>query len=262
MNTFAKLMVSAAALVVVVVAGINLLPARDGGPGTTATASPSPTPAPTATLPVTPSPVTGAEFPPSGDLAIGDHIVSANQHEFIVKLEATGWVSGGMDPSGRGGYFVKGATGAEQAWIIFWSPDSVFADPCAHTIGPAVGPTAVDLANAIATIPGTDATEPANVIVNGLPTKYLEITVRADVGCKPGEFYLWSEDHDGRQFGPRFASSIPTTIRAWIVQLDEHLQSMGKPGQRVFIESELLNGAGLEVDQEIQKIIDSIAFFG
>ena len=57
---------------------------------------------------------------------------------------------------------------------------------------PARGPSAADLAAAVATAPGTElVTGPSDVTVGGRAAKHVVLTVREDVGCDPGFFYTW-----------------------------------------------------------------------
>ena len=75
MNSFAKLATAAAALVVVAVVGINLLPGGVG-PGAPRRLSP-PSPSPTATAR---SPASSVAFPPAGALAPGRHTLTEDRH--------------------------------------------------------------------------------------------------------------------------------------------------------------------------------------
>ncbi len=70
MNSIAKFAIAAAAVVVVAVVGINMLPAGNGGVGGPAVSpSPSPSPSPQPSS----SPSAAVTFPPEGPLAIGTH---------------------------------------------------------------------------------------------------------------------------------------------------------------------------------------------
>lgn len=248
MNTFAKLAIAAAAVVVIAVVGINLLPAGGGpggGPAVTASPSPSPTPAPTPS----PSPSSASRtFPAEGPLAIGRHSMTMGGVPVSVAVPA-GWHS-------EQAFFINkdAGVGPEGASFLFWdpSPVGVYADPCAHTLSSPTGPSTADLADAVSTLSGTDLVSgPSDVTVGGRPAKHVVLTVREDVGCGAGDggFYLWHGDVDSEEV--RFATALGETLRVWIIDVD---------GTRLFIEAESYKGAGPEIDQEIQQIVDSIRF--
>ena len=75
MNTLFKLAIAAAAVVVVALVGINLLPRSDGvgGSGTSASPAPSPTASPSASLGRSPSP--SPVLFPNGPLPAGSHTI-------------------------------------------------------------------------------------------------------------------------------------------------------------------------------------------
>ena len=141
--------------------------------------------------------------------------------------------------------------------MLFWTPDNVYADPCAQTtLSPPAGPSAADLAVAVSTLPGTDATGPSDVTVGGRAAKHVVLTVREDIACNPEQFYLWynvgeGDDCAGAVVCGRYATALGDTIRVWIVEVN---------GARIFIEAETRKGASPEIEQEIQQIVDSIQF--
>jgi hypothetical protein len=161
------------------------------------------------------------------------------------------------------GYFINKDTGATPngASFLFWNPDpeGVYADPCAHRLSPPAGPSTADLAAAVSTIPGTDVVSgPSDVTVGGRAAKHVVLTVPEDVKCGPGDggFYLWYDQGQGSgcagsEACPRYPTKLGVTIRVWIVDVD---------GTRLFIEAESYKGAGPEVEQAIQQIVDSIRF--
>jgi len=245
MNSYAKLAIAAAAVVVVVFIGINLLPRSGGIGGGTATPSPSPSPSPTSTP--SPSSTPTAVFPPMGKLATGArHSMTRDGVRFSLSVPTSDWFSNGdfaIDKSG-------GVT-PDGAGFIFWgdAPIGVFADPCAQKRSPPVGPSVADLAEAVTTVPGTDVVSgPSDVTVGGHPAKHLVLTVREDVGCTAESFYLWYAATPGLA---RFATELGSTIGVWIVDVD---------GKIVWIDGETFKGAGPEPGNQIQQIVDSIAF--
>lgn len=245
MHTFAKLAIAAAAVVVVAVAGYTLLPSNagvGGGPPVSPSSSPSPSP----TTRPTPSPTPVAIFPPAGELATGQHSMTLEGVPFSFSVPTSGWIS-------NGSFDIHKDTGVapDGAGFIFWTdtPIGVFADPCAQVKSPPVGPSAADLAAAVATVPGTDLVSgPSDVTVGGYPAKQVVLTVRNDVGCNPESFYLWYAPQADLA---RYATALGSTITVWIVDVD---------GTLVWIDGETYEGAGPEPGQAIQQIVDSIQF--
>lgn len=142
-----------------------------------------------------------------------------------------------------------GSQGAEGA--IYWTafPDGVETDPCANLLSPSVGPSAADLAAAVAAAPGTElVTGPSDVTVGGRPAKHVVLAVREDLGCDPGYFFTW----DPAAGGPGWwGTDAGDTIRTWIVDVD---------GTSLVIVGETTPGFGSRLAQEIQDIVDSIRF--
>jgi hypothetical protein len=238
MNTYAKLAIATAAVVVVGIVGINLLPAggRVGADGPAVSPSPSPTPA--------------AEFPPPGPLAAGTHRAVLDTVPLSFSIRSSGWTS--SEP-----FIVKGQDGQPDAFsLMLWesAPENVYADPCAHTpMSPAPSATAADLATAVSAIPGTDVVlGPSSVDVGGRPAQHVVLRIREDLGCDPKTAYLWYDEKTGGATGGwRWAAELGATITVWIVDVD---------GKRVWIDGESYKGAGPEVEQEMQQIVDSIQF--
>jgi hypothetical protein len=241
MNRYAKLAIAAAAVVVVAFVAIRFLPAIGvGGPDLT------PSPAPSATTVPTPS-TKAAAFPPSGELEIGQHSITQEGVTYTFSISTSGWISNGTFGIDK----AAGSIGPEGAGFIFWTetPVGVFANPCAQTRGPNLGSSAVDLAAAVATVPGTDLVSgPTDVTVGGHPAKKVVLTVREDVGCGASSFYLWCAPSAGLA---RFATELGSMINVWIIEVD---------GTLIWIDGETFKGAGPEPGRQIQEIIDSIQF--
>jgi len=244
MNTVAKLATSLAAVVVAAVVAVNLLPGN--GPGVAPTPSPSPSPSPS----LSPSPAASAAsvgFPPVGPVTAGRQSMIRGGVRLSLNVPA-GWQS-------DGGPFISKDVGVapDGASFLFWDlgPVGVYADPCAQHAGPVVGPTTADLAAAMTTIPDTTLVSgPTDVTVGGRPAKHVVLTVSEDVACGvPGdEFYLWYADEEN---AARYASALGETLSVWIVDVN---------GTRLSIDAESYKGAGPEIEQEIQAMIDSIQF--
>jgi hypothetical protein len=244
-NTFAKLAAAAAAVVAIAVVTYNLLPPR-GGSGSTPTSTPASSPAPS----VAAGPSIG--FPPAGALTPGRHTLTEDAIVFSMQVP-NGWHSSGPNCSGcatsDGGWLQRGvddSTEPGSVWMPLWSVDGVASDPCSRTPAP-LATSAAELADAVATIPGTDlVTGPEDVVVGGRPAKHVVIKVRPDIACPARQFYLWA---DNGIF--RFATALEQTNRVWIVDLG---------ATRFWIEAETYKGSSTTLDQEIEAMIRSIKF--
>jgi hypothetical protein len=248
MNTYAKLAIAAAAVVVVAIVGITMLPARGGvgGVGPSASPSPSLSPSPSPSPPPDASATPAAVFPAAGLLAVGRHAMTLNGVPFTFDVPTAGWTSNGQFALGK-----TMATGPTDKSFIFWTetPVGVFTDPCAQLKGPAIGSSAADLAAAVATVPGTDLVSgPTDVTVGGKPAKQVVLTVREDVDCVATNFYLWYAPSADLA---RYATALGSTIMTWIVDVD---------GKIVWIDGETYKGAGPEPGRQLQQIVDSIRF--
>jgi hypothetical protein len=237
MNTYTKLAIAAAAVVVVAFALTRLLPANGvGGPLPT----PSPTAAPTPTAAV-------AAFPPSGELAIGRHSITQEGVTYSLNIATSGWESNGTFAIDK----AAGGIGPTGAGFIFWTdtPVGIFTDPCAQTKGPALGTSIGDLAAAVAAVPGTKLVGgPTDVTVGGHPAKLVVVTIPEDIGCDPQSFFLWYAPSAGNA---RFATALGSTYRVWIVDVS---------GTPIWIDGETFKGADAGPAQAIQEIVDSIQF--
>jgi hypothetical protein len=259
MNTFTKLVLAAAAVVVVAVIAINLPRANGGVGGTGTTAAPSPTQSHSPTPMPSPSQQPGpsdpsALFPARGELAVARHSVTVSGIPLSFSVPTPGWFSTGEATSG-GGYIMKGTPGTKPAgqpkpaygWVLLWSPDGVYTDPCTQKKGPAVGPSAADLAAALKTIAGTEVIAPDKGTVGGRDAKRVLVSIPKDAPCAAEQFHLWYDN----EIGGRWASLLPTTIRVWVVDVD---------GTPLFFETEVLDWADPGIDEEMQQIVNSIQF--
>lgn len=259
MNAYAKLAMAAAAVVVVAIVGINLLPSTrgvGGGPAASPSSAASASPSPSALPSLRPEPtIVAGAFPSAGQVSIGRHALSQNGIAYSIEVTTEGWQSSGVAVPPDGGNMLKNMRGADDGiWMLFWTIDGVYSDPCGNVPGPRLSPSAADLANAVATLPGTELVSgPSDVVVGGRPAKHVSITIPESIDCAPNEFFLW---YDDVRCGPddpcsRWASQIGEVNYVWIIETG---------GTHIWIEAETYPGAGPEVEQEIQQIIDSIQF--
>jgi hypothetical protein len=248
MNNLARLAIAAAAVVVVAVVGINMLPGSGGvgGSGPTPVASPSPTTAPSASplaSQQSSQPTPAAVLPPAGKLAIGRHDLMLNGVSFSLAVPS-GWNS-----NGTFGIDKDSDPGSFRAGFIFWNDpaDGIFSDPCTQKQGPPVGPSGADLASAIANMPGTTAIGPTDVTVGGYPAKLVVVKIPDVAACAAQNFYLWWDE----VLTGRYATELGSTIRVWIIDVN---------GTLIQLDGETSKDAGADVGQEVQQIVDSIQF--
>ena len=242
MSNSVRIALAAAALLVAAVIGIRLLGGSNvGGPGPSSLESP--TQAPTATPAATP-----AAFPPPGELAIGRHSMTLTGHRLSIEFPTAGWLSNGQWGIDRG------VTAPDSAGFILWpdsAPDTVFTDPCSETpMSPLPGTSAVELAAAVAGVPGINLVSgPSEVTVGGYPAQHVVFTVPNDIGCAPDHFYLWEDlDTPG---SARYATQLGETYYIWIIQVDASV---------VWIDGETFVTSNAATVQEVQDIVNSIRF--
>jgi hypothetical protein len=245
MNTYAKLAIAAAAVVVVALVGYNLLPTSGGNVGVTPSDSPSlsPSPSPSPTAVPSPSPSELAFFP-DGSIEAGRHSMVRSGKSFSVEMPS-GWISH---------LGVRIYTFSGQAAFIFWGdpPANVYADPCTkEPLDPPAGDTPAELAAAVSSIPGTDLVGgPSDLTIDGHPAKLVTIRIREDVDCAPGEFLLWYREADGPA-GGRWPDALGDTINVWIIDVD---------GTIVWIDGEASSSTTPALQETMRQIVESIQF--
>jgi hypothetical protein len=245
MNNFAKALVATAAVVVVAVVGINLLPGNQSGtggvtpsaspsaPSAAPSASPSPTPEPTASL------VTHA-LTPFGPGGFDDENPRAASITFTFdapaswgKFEEIGvWIDSNAPPDG--------------ADLMFLPPQGLFSDPCltaAEAEAAAdilVGPTVDDLVTALVDHPSLDVTSPVEVTLAGYSGKYVDLLVPDDISAC--DTYKPMDGH-------HYAQGPGQRWHMWVLDVD---------GVRVLVETNDYAGTSAERLAEEQAMIDSL----
>lgn len=250
MNTYAKLAIAAAAVVIVAIIGYNLLPTRGGNsvgvPAVTAEPSASPSPS-------------GASRPPNGPLEPG--------MQYLVHLEgditgaplpldvafavpAPGWTNdnGWL-------HYVAGGDEAELWLIPSDGVPGVFADACAHTGLQQFEDSIAGEADAYAAEPGADVlSAPADTTVAGRPARTVTISIPSDVGCKSSEYWLTNDPECHAGLGCTYYPTwLDNTMRYWLVDVDG-------TGLRLTILGSSRNPTNDALDQQFQQIADSIEF--
>jgi hypothetical protein len=240
-NPTYKVAAAMAAVVVVAIVGWNLLPGRDAvGPGGSpvptqpASASPSPSPSPTPAY-AWPTPLAAGQY--------------TTRFIWDVPFELTFAVPAGWES--RDIEIVQD----DVAAVAFNLVDNVYSDPCRRVLrDPPLGGSVDALADALAALPGVDATTPTTVDFDRItPARYLEVSVRQDAGCASSDFALFSHPTDsylpvGPKGPPFFAAELPN-LRIWIVDID---------GVRLVISALSAREATPSELAALQEVIDSI----
>ncbi len=232
MNTAMKLAIAGAAVIVVAIAGLSLVPG--GGPG-----GPIATPMPTPTMTPTPTP---ASF---GSHALGALEPGTYVLEFVQPFRITFTVPAGWEK------LVAPATiwaePASDARLGFMTVDNVFIDPCEPAGGlldPPVGPTVDDLATALGSVPGLQASAPTDVTLAGFAGKRIDLSVIGAEGPCPGADTALLR---GTVDAP--APGVGDDHRLWILDVD---------GTRLVM-TQVARAAATAADRtELQAIVDSI----
>ena len=207
MNNSLRLVLGAAAVVVVAIAGVTLLPSLTR-PDTGATPSPISNP----TAKPEPSPMVLSR---EGPLAAGTYSTSS-----IFPVPVTFTV-----PDGWGALQLAAdvtVLSAEEAFVSFWIVQDAQRDPCGlGGVGDdPVGPTAAELASALASAPGFEAPDPVRVSVGGIDAQYVEL-VGPLPECAEPEVELWlSPVGSCRCMDSEAEDSELERNRLWIVDVD------------------------------------------
>jgi hypothetical protein len=165
---------------------------------------------------------------------------------FSLVVRTAGWEEFGRISLNKS---IVGPQGAEA--IIFWAsiPLGRGPQPCSDALGSEAGQSAGDVADWLATAPGTELVSgPVDVTLDGRPAKQVVLTVRERVGCDPGFFYEW-EDEDVGAFW--LETLVGDTVRVWVVEVD---------GTRLLIEAETNPDADAQLEREVEQIVHSIRF--
>jgi hypothetical protein len=261
MNNPFKFAIAAAAVVVVALVGINLLPREGGfaGPGpsptpnpTTSTASPIPTPSPSSASNVN---VVGNFF--AGETYFIDDPCCNGPARISLSFPAPGWFS--IDPVILG----KNVLGDPDLYDIYLSPHlvgNVYTGGC-HWTGtgliPPVGPSVDDLANALLAQAGPGASPPTAVTVGGHPGKKVELQIPNDIDVdtcdSEGSFPIFGRWRAAdTEFGAApwtYGNGQNNTV--YIVDVD---------GTRQVIDTMYLPGTSAANLAELDQIVASIRF--
>lgn len=227
MSTLTRLGLAAAVVLVAVVVGWRFLPSSDIG----GRASPTPV--------VTPGP-TDRLVETEGPLAPGTWSMDVESLRVTFDIPAAGWVKNIVP----GAIWSAGSEGRFSFSVV----DNLFADPCGGGAlrEPPVGPTVDDLANALATLPGIEATGPTEATLGNRPAKLVEFSLAADEEpCAPQGVKLWPI--------PGLSDPAPlesaARTRYWILDVQ---------GTRLVVGAVERDGLITVMRNELQSILDSV----
>ena len=236
MNSFARLAVAVAAVVVVGIVGISVFPREGGvgGPEASATSTPTTTPAPSA------SPVAVRD----GALEPGSYVFvpcsappcqTSDESIHLTMDVPSGW--SGVAPAA---VWVDENAAPGGAALTIGSGGDLPRDPCLTTDLIDTGSTIDEFANAIATHPVLDATDPVDVSLDGYTGKYIDLDLPADLSsCR--EFRPWE---------PGIYAQGPN--HQW------HLWILDVAGSRVVVGSMDYPGTSAQRRAELQAMVESI----
>lgn len=259
MSNTVRIALAAAAVVAVVLVGYQLLVEPNvAGPAPSDATSPSVLAQEPSATP-TPPDATGDVQPPAGLLDPGTRYrLSRGDVALTFAVPTSGWSSDGE-------FWFRGHPGSpEHTFLWFFTSGSplsisggtpgIFTDPCAHEGLRQFEESVAGEAEAIASLPGTELVSgPTDVTVDGRAAAFVAITIPEDIGCSNTAYWLSHDPVCGVRLE---CTSYPTwlgeTMRTWIVDVD---------GARFVIRAESrYSDASPDLEQEIQRIVDSIQF--
>ena len=254
MSNVTRFAIAAAAIVVVAVIALNLLPKSGGigGPAVTPTPSPSPSPSasPSPTFSPSSAPAALAGFAQGGPLAAGTYYIE-NQGGYnpnVTRLTFTlpaGWAKTdvvGKDPETT-----------SELQLGTWIVSHIFTDVCqwSTTSIVDVGTTADQLVTALADQHGRTASAVTDTTVAGFPAKRIELTVSPTLDtatCTSGILRYWPDP------GPDFAGGMCCTPAG----ATDVIYAADIAGKRLLVVARHYPGSTSQNLAELQSIVDSI----
>jgi hypothetical protein len=181
-------------------------------------------------------------LPESGALEPGRYFFTTEGPRVTITVPE-GWEGGGR-------LAVRGDDPTRDAVISTWVVENVYSDPCLQTRpSPAIGPSAEDLAQGLASRSTGVESEPVDVDIDGYPAKLVVLSVPDDIdlaNCASGQFRSWMEPG---------GSSV--RYHQGPGQVDEIL-AVDVDGARAVIDVSYFAPISAEERAELDAIIDSI----
>lgn len=269
MNNAWKLAIAAAAVVVVALVGINLLPHSGGvgGPGPSPTSNPTQTPlrSPIASPSASNVP---ADFPdsplPAGSYTVApfaagtDRLCHAPPQAGCSEtadddaMRVTITVPDGWSGVGNGIWLTGPGNGLpDGAGLLFARGSWLLSDPCKYIAADIpVGPTVANFVDAVTNHPLLDTTTPVDVTLAGYSGKYFDLQIPADISKCETETGNPSSGPIYRPWEPGIYAQGPgQRWHLWVVDVD---------GIRVVVQSSDYSGTSAAHRAELQAIVDSI----
>lgn len=260
MNKFVPIGLGAAAVVVALVIGAQLLgPPAPGGVGTAPSATPTTMPSPSAAPSVaTPSAAGGL---PEGPFEIVDEGATDAPVRISATIPASGWRSlpefGGLSKGDE--------TDPPEAALLMWSWPAgtsffVYGDPCQwkSTIPATPATTVDDLAAALAAQPSRDASEPTDVTIGGHTGKRVTLHVPDDAPTR-AEAFKDCDQQTFASYGTLTAGSEPDRTHQGPGQVDE-LWILDVDGAIVIIDAMYRPDTPAELVDELRAVAESATF--
>jgi hypothetical protein len=195
LSTPVRLALGAAAVLLIAVIGVSLLPERRtiGGP------QPTPIPTPSAPVSAAPSLAQGPPYVP------GSGVMTAGRYRLgrITFDVPKGWTAFEEWAVLHGDY---AANPPDGAGFVRWRIASVYADPCHWTTSATIptGSTVDGVVNAFkAQDRGGSVVTPVDTAVGGYRGKLIDLVVPADIkfsDCDKGEYHSWAAPNEGDRY--------------------------------------------------------------
>lgn len=188
MNNAMRIVMATAAVVVVALIALNLMP-RNASVG-----GPPPAPVPTSTPTPTPSATPVPTLPPSGQVAPGTY-----RADFMMFTLPSGW------SSFAGATVLKASSDPPTGMAVgpWRNVATIYTDPCHwQTSGVSIGPKVDDLVAALVAQKGGSGVIPADVTIDGFHGKQIDLVVPMSVrfgapssasDCDGGQYKLWAQ---------------------------------------------------------------------
>ena len=253
MNKIVGFGIAAAAVVVALVVGVQLLSSPGsnlGGPGdepSSPTAEPTPEPTPS------PSAMGGLPEGPVMILTGQGDSAQTNHPPLTVTIPAPGW-----DGDEGGGILIKNSGEPGGAgMIIFAQQESyVFGDPCnwATTIPDAPVTTVDEFVAALSSQPSRNASEPVDITLGGYTGKSITLHIPDDADfsqCDDGTFASWSCGDPAEPIPCGFHMGPGETDTEYILDVDGVIMAW-HTGYR--------DGTPADVVAELEAIVQSATF--
>jgi hypothetical protein len=228
------LAIAAAAVVVVAVVGINLLPSFGGVGGPVASTSTPPSPSPAPAVQGTPGPESWSAIEP------GSYVIGTPQMRIRLTMPA-GWKGDetgiGLFPGRWTGMLGLAPTPHEVKYVV--------TDVCAGEADidlVAVGPKVDDLVTALVNQTGIERSGPTDVTLGGYPARKFVLNLLPACPARDG---LWTDASRTYGFGLRHGE----TGTVYVVDVN---------GDRLVIWSAYMNGASAEHIAQLEAITASI----